>query len=128
MTVAAELRALRVADVLLSLVLDEGAGEWGRSVAESVIIYLHGESKCEEVDRLMSAGVISKYCVPLMECTLRGGEFHGMHPYLVYSARVFQVLAQSREYAKALVADGRVFPLLQEAAHCANSPMNMDSD
>mmetsp|Transcript_53102 Transcript_53102/g.170101 ORF Transcript_53102/g.170101 Transcript_53102/m.170101 type:complete len:497 (-) Transcript_53102:11-1501(-) len=129
MTVAAELRALRVADVLLALALDGGSAEWGRSVAESVVVYLHGERKCQEVDRLMSADLVGGYCVPLMERTLRGGEFRGMYPYLMYSARVFQVLAQSREYAQALVADKRVVPLLLEATqYRREGPVRMESD
>jgi len=49
--VAEELRALHVADVLLDLVVGGKAEDdgMGRSVAESVIIYLHGHQKCEEV-------------------------------------------------------------------------------
>merc|ERR1711979_125972 len=35
-----------------------------------------------------------------------------MYPYLVYSARLFQVLAMTQEYAEALMNDSRVLPLL----------------
>lgn len=113
MTSRPELRALRVADALLDLLLAGQTSEPGKSVAESVIIFLHGsESSCSEIDQLMSLDVISKYCVPLLERTLVGGVFRGMYPHLLYSARLFQVLAQSRVYARALVAEPLVVPLL----------------
>jgi len=128
LTVATELRSLRVADVLLGLVLDGGMAEAARSVAESVIIFLHGEGQSEEVDKLISADVVGSYCVPLMEATLIGDVFRGMYPYLMYSARVFQVLARSRVYAEALAADPRVAPLLIEATRCHEGPVRTESD
>merc|ERR1712224_612728 len=99
-----QLRSLGVAQVLLDLVSDNQVTGQGRQVAESVIIYLLGDQKCAEMDRLLSMNVIGEYCVPLMEGTLNHTLFRGMCPCLIYSAKVFQVLAQSQDYAKALVA------------------------
>jgi len=117
-TVCEELRVLRVADTLLDLVVVRKFPDEGISVAESVIIYLHGHERCAQVDKLMDLDVVGEYCVPLMETTLAGQEFRGMYPYLMYTARVFKVLAQSEEYAKALVSHERVVPLLLKASSC----------
>merc|ERR1712194_887022 len=87
-------------------------GDTAKSVAESVVIYLHGFEKCDIVDRLLAMGVVGNYCVPLMQCTLEVREFRGMYPFLVYSARLFRVLAQTKGYAEALMDDCRVLPLL----------------
>lgn len=127
MTVAKELREMRVADVLLALVLEEN-GVQGRSVAESVVVYLHSETRSVEVDRLMDAGFVGSYCVPLMEATLRGEEFRDMYPYLMYSGAVFQSLARCREYAERLAADRRVLPLLLQATMGCPGLMAMQSD
>eukprot|EP00931_Biecheleriopsis_adriatica_P017278 TRINITY_DN12436_c0_g1_i1.p1 TRINITY_DN12436_c0_g1~~TRINITY_DN12436_c0_g1_i1.p1 ORF type:complete len:477 (+),score=98.63 TRINITY_DN12436_c0_g1_i1:128-1432(+) len=112
MTVLNELRELHVGDVLLSLVLAQNISSTEKSVAESVIIYLHGEQKSSQVDQLMARGIVDKYCVPIMLHTLRGTEFRGMFPHLLYSAKLFQVLAKCRDYAEALTSDPRVVPLL----------------
>jgi len=128
MTVGDELRALRVVDVLLDLICEDRVPAPGRSVAESVVIYLHGSQKCKEIDKLMSMNVVAKYCVPLMERTLKGEEFRGMYPHLVYSAALFQVLAQSREYAEALLANDRVVPLLLQVSRCREWPRRVESD
>lgn len=115
-TEGAELRSLGVAKPLLDLLLKEEVGDTCKSVAESVIIYLHGSRRSEEVDCLIANGVIGDYCVPLMESTLRGLQFRGMCPFLVYSARVFHALAQSRDYAEALVAHPEVLLLMMRAS------------
>lgn len=128
MTVGPELRSLCVVQDLLDLILENKVSGRGRSVAESVIIFLHGDTKSDEVDKLMSLNVVGEYCVPLMELTLRGDEFRGMYPYLMYSARVFYMLAQSREYAEALVSDERVVPLLLQANRHRVGPMQVESD
>lgn len=128
MTVRQELRALRVADVLLELVLESRVSGIQKSVAESVIIFLHGDQKCEEIDKLMDVNVVGEYCVPIMELTLRGEEFRGMYPHLMYSAQLLQVLAQSREYAEVLVAHERVVPLLLQANQCQDGPVRVESD
>lgn len=128
MTVRQELRALRVADVLLELVLESRVSGIQKSVAESVIIFLHGDRKCEEIDKLMDVNVVGEYCVPIMELTLRGEEFRGMYPHLMYSAQLLQVLAQSREYAEVLVAHERVVPLLLQANQCQHGPVRVESD
>eukprot|EP00927_Polykrikos_kofoidii_P039895 TRINITY_DN34188_c0_g1_i1.p1 TRINITY_DN34188_c0_g1~~TRINITY_DN34188_c0_g1_i1.p1 ORF type:complete len:482 (-),score=64.44 TRINITY_DN34188_c0_g1_i1:73-1443(-) len=128
MSAAAELRSLQVARSLLHVLKDDRVPPEGRSVAESVIIYLHGDQKCDEVDELMSMNVIDAYCVPLMEVTLRSGMFREMFPYLVYSARVFQVLAQSRDYAEMLVAHEKVIPLLLQASERQDFPVQVESN
>merc|ERR1719453_1221053 len=127
-TVGEQLRSLGVARALLDFIFDNQVTAPERSVAESVIIYLHGDRKCEEIDRLLAMNVIGEYCVPLMEVTLEGRKFRGMYPFLMYTVRVFQVLAQSRDYAEALVADERVVPLLLQAARteCHKRPMPSD--
>lgn len=117
--VSGELRALRVADVLLELVLDDAVPVKRRSVAESFIIFLLGDRKCAEIDKLIAANVIEAYCLPIMEHALSGEEFRGMYPHLVYSARLFQVLAQSQDYAKALASQKTVVPMLLRAS-CQN--------
>lgn len=112
-TCGSELRLLGVGDALLTLIQANRISEAGRSVAESVVIFLYGSQACREIDVLVkSMDVIRDYCVPLLERTLLGQQFRGMYPHLLYSARLFQVLAQSREYAQALVANPRVVPLL----------------
>jgi len=63
-----------------------------------------------------------------MQQTLLGEEFRGMFPYLVYSARVFQVLAQSREYAEALVMNDQVLPMLLQIACHDGAAMRVESD
>lgn len=128
MTVRQELRSLQVAKVLLDLVEADHVPATGKSVAESVIIFLHGDRRCYEVDRLIEAGIVSEYCVPIMELTLRGKEFRGMYPHLLYSARLFQMLAQSWEYAEALVKDHRVVPLLLEANRAVGRPHRVETD
>eukprot|EP00928_Gymnodinium_smaydae_P073215 TRINITY_DN56451_c0_g1_i1.p1 TRINITY_DN56451_c0_g1~~TRINITY_DN56451_c0_g1_i1.p1 ORF type:complete len:479 (+),score=95.77 TRINITY_DN56451_c0_g1_i1:69-1439(+) len=128
-TVAEELRAVRVADVLLRLVADANVPGPGRSVAESVIIYLHGNQKCDEIDQLMAMDVVGNYCVPLMESTLKGEEFRGMYPHLVYSARLFQVLAQSPEYATEMLSNQQVVPLLLRVSRLPDEgPGKVESD
>lgn len=128
MTVGAELRELRVADVLLDLITEQSSPGLGQSVAESVVIFLHGDRRCTEIDRLMDLGVVSQYCVPIMEKTLRGAEFRGMYPHLLYSARLFEVLARSRDYAEALAANPDVVPLLLRVCHCQERPLRVASD
>jgi len=123
-----ELRSLRVADALLNMLINNRMAEPAENVAESVIIFLHGNQKCEEMDKLMSMNVIGEYCVPIMEQTLMGAEFRGMYPHLLYSARLFQVLAQSREYAEALVAHERVVPLLLQVNRCNGVQVRVQSD
>lgn len=118
LTSASPLRALGVGEALLDLVSAERQSECGKSVAESVIIFLHGDHKCREVDELMARDVIVRYCIPLLERTLLGEEFRGMYPHLLYTARLFQVLAQSEEYAKALAANPDVIPLLLRVNNC----------
>lgn len=128
MSVGDDLREMGVAEALMWVLKNEGS-DHGISVAESVIIYLCGHCKCEEVDRLIELDVVDRYCVPLMEITLKRGKFRGMFPYLVYSARVFRVLAQSREYAEQLVAHERVVPLLQQAsANLTTGPVQVESN
>jgi hypothetical protein len=119
-TLGQELRALGVADVLLKLVFPDGplVPDQGRSVAESVIIYCcEGAGVCPEIDRLMAADLVSDYCVPLLTQTLNNAEFRSMYPFLVFSARVFTILASVRPYAEQLVADQRVPELLVKAIH-----------
>jgi hypothetical protein len=129
-TLGQELRALGVADVLLQLVFpvdrEQLVPEQGRSVAESVIVYCcEGAGVCPEIDRLMAADLVSKYCVPLLTQTLNNSEFRSMYPFLVFSARVFTILASVRKYAERLVADPRVPALLVQAV---NKPVLVTSD
>mmetsp|Transcript_143611 Transcript_143611/g.275861 ORF Transcript_143611/g.275861 Transcript_143611/m.275861 type:complete len:439 (+) Transcript_143611:42-1358(+) len=127
--VSGELRALRVADVLLELVLDDKVPVKRRSVAESTIIFLLGDRKCAEIDQLIAANVIETYCLPIMEHALTGEEFRGMYPHLVYSARLFQVLAQSLDYAKALASQKTVVPiLLRASSHNREALSRLESD
>jgi len=128
MTVGPELRALRVADALLELIVERRASVSGRSVAESVIIFLHGHEPCQEIDTLMNLNVISQYIVPIMERTIKGDEFRGMYPHLLYSARLFQVLAQCRRYAEALVANPQVIPMLLHVSREPERPLRVESD
>mmetsp|Transcript_54303 Transcript_54303/g.117495 ORF Transcript_54303/g.117495 Transcript_54303/m.117495 type:complete len:458 (+) Transcript_54303:44-1417(+) len=127
-TVSQELRSLHVGDVLLDLVLDPDVPETRKSVAESVIIFLHGHQRCREIDRLMEADVVGNYCVPILELALSCEDFRGMYPHLMYSARLFQVLGQSREYAETLVAHKRVVPLLLRANRRREGPVLVESD
>lgn len=109
LTCKSELRDMCVADVLLNVLLSgDDVSETRKSVAESVIILLLGDARCEAVDRLMDAMVIEEYCIPILVKAMKNEEFRGMYPHLVYSARLFDVLAQSPEYAKALVAHREV--------------------
>lgn len=114
-TVQKELRCLNLFHRMLALVVDSSIPEMRKSVAESVIIYLYGCQKCNEIDELMSMNVVDRYCVPLLEVTLGRGKFRGMLPHLEYSVRVFQILAQSREYAETLRAHEKVIPLLLQS-------------
>lgn len=127
MTVGQDLKALGVAEALLDMALHV-RDPLQRSVAESVIVFLHGDQKCEVIDKLMELGVVNDYCVPIMDATMQGKMFRGMYPHLMYSARLFQVLAQSAEYAEALVQNERVVPLLLEAQREQDSPMRVESD
>lgn len=127
MTVSQELRSLGVAEALLDLVLQEKEPA-RKSVAESVIIILHGDRQCEVLDRLMDLDVVGEYCVPIMELTLRGEEFRGMYPHLMYSARLFQVLAQCQEYAGVLASNPKAVALLLEAIQRQEGPMRVESD
>eukprot|EP00930_Biecheleria_cincta_P097046 TRINITY_DN8878_c0_g2_i3.p1 TRINITY_DN8878_c0_g2~~TRINITY_DN8878_c0_g2_i3.p1 ORF type:complete len:337 (+),score=58.79 TRINITY_DN8878_c0_g2_i3:128-1138(+) len=108
LTVGEELRELKVADALVALVLDQDISVLRKSVAESVIIYLLGRQPCDEVDKLMELGLVEEYCIPILRCALQDRDFRGMYPHLVYSARLFQVLASSKTYAKALAASEEV--------------------
>lgn len=128
MTVGPELRSLHVADVLLDLVVENRRSGPGKSVAESVIIFLHGSETCREIDTLMSLSVVADYCVPLLQQTLVGGEFRGMYPHLLYSARLFQVLAQSKVYAETLVANPDVISLLLRVNHSQERALRVESD
>lgn len=125
MTTAPALRALGVGTALLDLVSVNPSRESGKSVAESVIIYLHGDAKCQEVDTLVAMDVIPDYCVRLLRSTLAGEEFRDMYPHLLYSVRVFQVLAQCREYAQLLAGDPNIVPLL---LHATCAPMRVETD
>jgi len=112
MTLGEELRTLCVADVLLELVTRRDVSDIGKSVTESVIIYLHGHAKCREIDRLMGMNLVETYCIPLLQCTLQGRSFRGMTPYLEYTVRVFQTLMLSREYAQLLLSHGNILQQL----------------
>lgn len=125
-TIRHDLKALPVAGVLLDLVLDEHVPDCRKSVAESVIIFLMGHSRCQEIDRLIDVNVIQYYCLPILEHALRGTAFRGMYPHLVYSARLFQVLAQSRTYAEALLAQEDVVPTLLRA--CQRQEVHLETD
>eukprot|EP00933_Yihiella_yeosuensis_P068400 TRINITY_DN7397_c0_g5_i1.p1 TRINITY_DN7397_c0_g5~~TRINITY_DN7397_c0_g5_i1.p1 ORF type:complete len:450 (-),score=54.39 TRINITY_DN7397_c0_g5_i1:112-1461(-) len=128
MTVLHELRTLGVADVLLDLIDKKEISDHGKSVAESVIIFLHGEKSCPEVDRLIDRGVVENYIVPIMVKTLNGKAFRGMFPHLLYSARLFQVLCQSREYSEALLENRKVVPLLLKALKPGGPPPRVETD
>merc|ERR1712185_596154 len=71
--------------------------------------------------------IVGDYCVPIMQFTLKGEEFRGMYPHLMYSARLFQVLARCREYGEALTQDERVVPLLLQAQRRQDT-FRVDSD
>jgi len=129
MTVLSELRELQVANVLLQLVADRNISEQGKSVAESVIIFLHGEEKSTQVDILMDRSVVSNYCIPIMAHTLKGTEFRGMFPHLLYSAKLFQVLSRCRHYAEQLLKDPpRVVNLLLKAVNPNGPPPRVETD
>lgn len=127
MTVGDDLRSLGVAEALLDMVLSVRDPQQ-LSVAESVIVFLHGDRKCDVIDKLMEFDVVRYYCVPIMESSMQGKMFRGMCPHLMYSARLFQVLAQCTEYAEALVQDERVVPLLLEAQRDQDSPVRLETD
>lgn len=126
LTLPSELRALGVADVLLELVVSKS--ESPISVAESIIIFLHGHEKCEMIDTLMKLEVIDTYCVPLLRATLNNQMFRSMFPYLLYSVRVFRVLASSAEYAQALAFNEEVIPLLIKSCVYHRSCGQMESN
>jgi len=128
MTQQQELRDMRVADPLLRLVLQDNVSGLRRSVAESVIIFLHGHEKCSEVDRLMEVNVVGDYCVPILEQSLERKEFRGMFPFLIYSTRLFHILAMCSEYALALVEDPRAVPLLIRASLHEDVAVRVDCD
>jgi len=112
MTASHEVRKLRVADDVLDLLDNNDIPREQLSVAESVVIFLHGESKCAEVDKLMDHDVVGSYCVPILQHALSRTQFRGMYPYLSYSARLFEMLSRSRTYAEAMVKNENVVPLL----------------
>lgn len=114
LTAGKELRELGVPELLLCTALDSGISEVGKSVSESVVVILHEGSRCPAIDRLIEADLIAKYCVPLMEQTLRGEQFRGMYPVMIYSARIFWMLARTPRYAEALAGHGRAVSLLLE--------------
>lgn len=129
MTVLNELRELQVANVLLQLVENCAISEQGKSVAESVIIFLHGEEKSTQVDILMDRSVVTNYCIPIMAHTLKGSEFRGMFPHLLYSAKLFQVLSRCRHYAERLVQDPhKVVHLLLRAVNPNGPPPRVETD
>lgn len=129
MTVLNQLRELQVAKVLLQLVENRSISEQGKSVAESVIIFLHGEEQCPQVDLLMERSVVSNYCIPIMAHTLKGTEFRGMFPHLLYSAKLFQVLSRCRVYAEKLLKEqDRVVPLLLRAVNPNGPPPRVETD
>lgn len=115
LTAGKELRDLGVPELLLSTALDSGISEVGRSVSESVVVFLHEGSRCPAIDRLIEAGLVARYCVPLMEQTLREERFRGMYPVMSYSARIFWMLARTPRYAEALAGHARAVGLLLEA-------------
>jgi len=112
MTVSHEIRRLRVAEDVLDLLGNNEIPREQLSVAESVVIFLHGQSKCAEMDSLMAQDVVGKYCVPIMQHALARTRFRGMYPYLSYSARLFEMLSRSRTYAEAVAKNEKVVPLL----------------
>lgn len=122
------LRAARVEGILLDLVLKTEVPTARKSVAESVVIFLLGGTECAEIDRLMASGVVGRYILPIMESTLAGSEFRGMYPHLVYSARLFEVLARSRSYAETLVAHDEAVPLLLRATHRKDGFVSLETD
>merc|ERR1719350_580809 len=128
MTVSIELRALGVGTALLDLVRGNRVSKDGKSVAESVIIFLHGHEKCAEIDALMEREVVEKYCVPILQHALEGTQFRCVYPYLLYSAKLFKVLARTREYAEALVAEEEAIRLLLRANHREHGPRRLASD
>jgi len=128
MTMSTELRALGVGDTLLDLLQEKRISEEGKSVAESVIIYLHGHEKCGQIDALMETKVISRYCVPILRHALAGTQFRTVYPYLLYSARLFKVLSTTREYAEALAAEDVAITLLLRANHRVKGPRRVTSD
>lgn len=80
------------------------------------------------MDKLVDTNVIGDYCIPILELALAGEDFRGMYPHLVYSARLFQVLAQAPMYAIRLVAHGEVVPLLLRATLSREQPVGLESD
>merc|ERR1712136_584361 len=62
------------------------------------------------------------------EHALRGTQFRNVYPYLLYSAKLFQVLAKSPEYAALLGAEDQVVTLLLSANHCSDGPRRLSSD
>lgn len=127
-TASPELREMGVAEALLRLVLERGVSGAGSSVAESVIIFICGGKQCAHVDKLVAADVIGSYCVPLMEATLDGRPFRGLYPLLVYSAKVFLILAQIPEYARALAAHEQVTSVLIRASRKDAGRLQVSSD
>jgi len=113
-TVGQELRELGVAEALLELVMTV-QDPFQLSVAETVIIILHGDHKCDVIDKLMDLNIVQAYCVPIMRSALQAEEFRGMCPHLMYSSILFQVLSKHREYAEMLAQNEHVVPLLLEA-------------
>lgn len=111
-TLASELRELGVAEALLDAVARDVPG---RSVAESVVVYLQDGRECSEVDALIKMGLVPNYCVPLMQATLCGTEFRGMYPFRMYTSRLFLLLSKCRAYAEALAEDDRALSLLLQA-------------
>merc|ERR1711879_129572 len=104
MTVSKELRDLGTAEALLDLTVNGRVSAARKSVGESVIIFLLGHNKCYAIDKLLEMNVVGEYCIPILKCALQSTEFRSMYPHLVYSVKLFHVLAQSPEYAKAAIA------------------------
>jgi len=123
-----ELRMLCAVDVLLELALDHHATGRRKSVAESVIIFLQGHRQCEEMGLLLSLDTVRDYCIPILDCALRGKGFRGMYPHLHYSVRLFHTLANTREYAVVLVQEPAVVPLLWKATAQRSQRLRLESD
>mmetsp|Transcript_58909 Transcript_58909/g.137673 ORF Transcript_58909/g.137673 Transcript_58909/m.137673 type:complete len:435 (+) Transcript_58909:109-1413(+) len=123
-----ELRMLCAVDVLLELVLNHHATGRRKSVAESVIIFLQGHRQCEEMGLLLSLDTVRDYCIPILDCALKGKGFRGMYPHLHYSVRLFHTLANTREYAEVLVQEPAVVPLLWKATAPRSQRLRLESD
>mmetsp|Transcript_17339 Transcript_17339/g.40415 ORF Transcript_17339/g.40415 Transcript_17339/m.40415 type:complete len:436 (+) Transcript_17339:92-1399(+) len=123
-----ELRNLCAADVLLELALDNHATGRRKSVSESVIIFLLGHRQCQEIDVLLSLDTVKDYCIPILDCALKGRGFRGMYPHLHYSVRLFHTLASTKEYAEALVREPDVVPLLWQATLMRSQRLRLESD